>query len=378
MTGGNGDAARARRLHDELPVVDGHNDLPWAIRSRAGGNLEAADPSGPLPRFHSDVTRLRAGGVGAQFWSVYVPSSTPEPLRATREQIRLVRLIAERDPARLAPAVTADDVVAIRRGGRTACLIGAEGGHCIEGSLTGLRELAGAGVRYMTLTHMDTTEWADSATDAPRHGGLSEFGVAVVDEMNRLGMLVDISHVSPDAMRRAVEASATAVIASHSNAYALAPHARNVPDDVLEMVAASGGVVMVTFFPGFLVPAAASTYTSIIEHARALMDRLGDEAAVDGWVASTIREELEPATVADVVDHIEYIARFCGVDHVGIGSDFDGMEAVPAGLEDVSGYPAITEELFARGWEESDVRRVLGENSLRVLREAEEVAATMR
>ncbi len=368
-------AAAARRIHADLPVVDGHNDLPWALRIRAAGDLDAADPRGPLPDFHTDVPRLLTGGVGAQFWSVYVPADIPNPFAETLAQIDLVQRMAARDD-RLVMARTAADVAHIRARGRIACLLGAEGGHSIEGSLEKLATLAGRGVRYMTLTHSDTLPWADSATDDARHGGLTEFGRDVVREMNRLGMLVDLSHVSVGTMRAALEVSAAPVIASHSNAAALAPHPRNIPDDVLAEIGRRGGVVMAVFFPGFVVEATAQTLLEMFDAWRRVRaEKAGDEAAIQDEM-DRIESGLavDRGTVADVVDHIEHIAEVAGVDAVGLGSDFDGMTMTPVGLEDVSCYPAITEELLRRGWGETEIRKVLGENTLRVLASAEREA----
>jgi membrane dipeptidase len=369
----------ARRIHDSLPVVDGHNDLPWMIRTRAGGSLEEADPRRRLDRFHTDFPRLLEGGVGVQFWSVYVPAWTPGPLEATHRQIDLVE-----EMTALAPDMTAlaDDAAAaqrIRDGGRVAGIPGAEGGHCIEGSLDALAGLRRRGVRYMTLTHADTTDWADSATDTARHGGLTAFGERVIAEMNALGMLVDVSHVSVDTMRRAVEVSRAPVIASHSSAFALAAHPRNVPDGIIEAIAAGGGVVMVTFVPAFLVPETAEAALDMFEERRVLRagfapdDEEGYEAAVQERYGDL---DIDRGSVADVVDHIEHVARVGGVDAVGIGSDFDGTEITPVGLDDASAYPAITSGLLERGWEEGDIRKVLGGNALRVLSIADEMQAS--
>jgi membrane dipeptidase len=360
-------AETAARIHADLPVVDGHNDLAWALRIRAGGDLEAADPCAPLTGYHTDTPRLVAGGVGAQFWSVYVPAWNVSPFESTVGQIELVRAFTQRC-SKLEEAATAGEVAAIRRRGHTASLLGAEGGHCIENSLDALRRLRRLGVRYLTLTHADTIDWADSATDEARHGGLTGFGEEVVREMNRIGMIVDISHVSPDTMRHALMLSERPVMASHSGALALASHPRNVPDDVLELVAANGGVVMVNFYPAFVTQGAAVHGVERFALARELQERLGDDAAVEAELARLLAEDPYPAvTVAEVVDHIEYIAGVAGIDHVGLGSDFDGIDATPVGLEDVSTYPAITVELLKRDWTETAIRQVLGENVLRVL-----------
>jgi membrane dipeptidase len=364
----------ARHIHADLPVVDGHNDLPWEIRTRARGSLDDADPSGHLEGFHTDFPRLLAGGVGVQFWSVYVPTWSRQPLRDTHRQIDLVEEMCRRAPDLTEQARDADHADAIRATGRVAGLMGAEGGHSIEGSLDALAGLRERGVSYMTLTHADTTDWADSATDAARHGGLSAFGEDVVREMNRLGMMVDISHVSADTMRRAIEVSRSPVIASHSSVYALAPHPRNVPDDVLRMVGATGGVVMIAFVPAFVVASTARLALDMFDEARRLRagfapdDEEGFRVARKAQVEA---REIERGTVADVVAHVEYVAEVAGVDHVGLGSDFDGVDLVPEGLDDVSCYPAITAELLRRGWEEPEVRKVLGANAMRVLRAAE-------
>lgn len=358
---------RARRIHADLPVVDGHNDLPWALRVRAGSDLDRSNPCEHLNGYHTDVPRLAAGGVGAQFWSVFVPAWDPTPLRTTIEQIDLVRRVTDRCD-RLAHADSAADVAVARAQGLTASLMGAEGGHSIENSLAALRTLRILGVRYMTLTHADTIDWADSATDNARHGGLTSFGEKVVREMNRIGMIVDISHVSADTMRHALSVSDAPVMASHSSAFTLAPHPRNVPDDVLELVRANNGVVMVNFYPPFVSRAGAEQAASMFSVQRGLKERLGADTAVEEEMNRLIEKDPYPeVAVSDVVGHIEYIAEAAGVDHVGIGSDFDGIEVTPIGLEDVSTYPAITVELLNRGWSEPDVRKVLGENALRVL-----------
>jgi membrane dipeptidase len=358
---------QARGIHADLPVVDGHNDLPWALRIRADSDLDRADPCDHLDGYHTDVPRLAAGGVGAQFWSVFVPAWDSTPLRTTIEQIDLVRRLTDRCD-RLAHVDSAADVAQARVRGLTASLMGAEGGHSIENSLAALRTLRVLGVRYMTLTHADTIDWADSATDDARHGGLTTFGEEVVREMNRIGMVVDISHVSADTMRHALSVTDRPIMASHSSAFALAPHPRNVPDDVLELVRANSGVVMVNFYPPFVSRAGAEQATGMFAAQRDLKEHLGDDIAVEEEMNRLIKEDPYPdVTVSDVVDHIEYVSEVAGVDHVGIGSDFDGIEVTPIGLEDVSTYPAITIELLRRGWTDANIRKVLGENALRVL-----------
>lgn len=365
----------ARRIHQSLPIVDGHNDLPWAIRLRADGSLDAADPRDSLPGYHTDLPRMLDGGVGAQFWSVFVPVWSEAPLRTTLEQIDLVhRMIARCSPT-LELALTAADVERIRADGRIACMLGAEGGHSIENSLGALRTLHRLGVRYMTLTHGRNTGWADSATDTAEHRGLTEFGKEVVRTMNAVGMLVDVSHVSAETMRDALAVSTAPIIASHSSAYALAAHPRNVPDDVLTAIADNGGVVMVNFFSGFVVESSARKVQAMFAEAMRLHEELADDLAVDAEIARReAADPMERGTVGDVVDHIEHVAGISGIDHVGIGSDFDGVHVLPEGLEDVSCYPAITAELLSRGWQEADIRKVLGDNVLRVLAAAEQVA----
>lgn len=377
---GSTDAAivrTARRLHADLPVVDGHNDLPWALRTKADRSLEAADPGRRLDDFHTDLPRMLTGGVGGQFWSVFVPAWVERPLAETHRQIDLVEEMSNRAPGLTALAASAAEVASIRTSGRIAGLIGAEGGHCIENDLAAIEGLYERGVRYLTLTHAATTDWADSATDVARHGGLTDFGRAVVEVLNRIGMLVDVSHVSADTMRDAIAASRAPVIASHSSAFALAPHPRNLPDDVLEMLAATGGVAMVTFVPPFLVEESALAAIEMFDEMRELRSQFAPDDEL-GYAAAA--RDLQPGhgvdngTVSDVVDHIEHITRLAGVESVGIGGDFDGVDQLPEGLEDVSRYPAITEELLQRGWSEADIRKVLGENALRVLEMAEEVA----
>jgi membrane dipeptidase len=370
-------AERAAEIHRSLPVVDGHNDLPWEIRTQADGSLKVADPRTRLDGYHSDLPRMLEGGVGVQFWSVFVPAWTTGPLAATHRQIDLVEEMSRFAPDLTALADTAEAARQIRDGGRIAGFMGVEGGHAMENDLGALSLLHQRGVRYMTLTHGDTIDWADSATDEERHGGLTDFGREVVHEMNRIGMLVDVSHVSADTMRQAVAASRSPVIASHSSAFALAPHPRNVPDDVIEMIAARGGVVMVTFVPAFLVHETALLDLDMFEQNRRLRTQFAPDDEAGFSAASReleLSREVAVGSVTDVADHIEYIARLGGVDHVGIGSDFDGVDLLPEGLHDVTTYPAISKELLERGWAESDLRKVLGENALRALATAEEMA----
>jgi membrane dipeptidase len=362
-------------------IFDGHNDLAWELRQRVRYDFDALDVAldQSASGLHTDLPRLRAGGVGAQYWSVYVPCEPngEAAVSATLEQIDAVRRLVARHPAHLALATSADSVERARSEGRIASLMGAEGGHSINCSLGTLRMLYELGVRYLTLTHTLNTPWADSATDEPVVGGLSPFGHEVVREMNRLGMLVDLSHVAPSTMHAALDTSVAPAFFSHSSARALCDHPRNVPDDVLTRVRDSGGVVMVTFVPGFLT-----------EEGRGWMAEMGDavdrlsETYPDGsaewyaaradWIRANPRP---PCTVADVADHVEYVRQVAGVDHVGIGGDFDGCQSLPDGLADVSGYPALLTELAARGWPEADLGKLAWHNALRVLRDTESVAA---
>jgi membrane dipeptidase len=368
----------ALRMHRAAPVIDGHNDLPWELRQKHQSLLSAVDLRERQPTMQTDIPRLRQGGVGAQFWSAYVPSDTARTGGATRqtlEQIDLIHRIVRQYPDVFEMASTADDVERIRAAGKIASLIGVEGGHSIENSLGVLRSFYELGARYMTLTHADTLDWADAATDAARHGGLSLFGIEVVREMNRLGMLVDISHVSVDTMKAALRATKAPVIASHSSAFAIAQHPRNVPDEVLVLVKQNRGVVMVNFFSGFVVPESAQVMADMFAAHRQLRAKYSDDAefkkAVVAWQEA---HPIAAGTVHDVVDHIEHIMRVAGPAHVGLGSDFDGVTKVPAQLEDVSCYPYITQELLNRGHSPEVIQKILGGNVLRALREAEQVA----
>jgi len=347
--------ARAKRILAETPLIDGHNDLPWAIREyeAAPRNVAAYDLRKATPG-HTDIDRLRKGMVGAQFWSVYIPFRSVEEgaAKVQLEQIDIARQIFDRYPDVFQPAYSASDIERAFGAGRIASLIGIEGGHAIENSLGALRAYYALGVRYMTLTHSGTTDWADAATDSARHDGLTEFGKEVVREMNRLGMLVDLSHVAPATMHDALDVSEAPVIFSHSSARAVTDHPRNVPDDVLRRLPKNGGIVMVTFVPGF-----------INEKVRTWKRGSGPEPK---------------ATLADVVAHIEHIRKVAGIDHIGIGGDFDGIDSTPVGLEDVSAYPALFAELARRGWSDEDLRKLAGENLLRVMRQAEAVARRLQ
>ena len=377
---------RARQLLDEVPLIDGHNDLPWEYRKRVKNHLDQIDLEAGTaqldPPMHTDIPRLRRGGVGGQFWSVYVPVEVPgaEAVQATLEQIDDVHRLAERYPGTFEVARTADDVVRIHQGGRIASLIGMEGGHCLHNSLAALRQLYQAGARYMTITHSKNTDWADSATDAPRHGGLTRFGEEVVREMNRLGMLVDLSHVSPQAMQKAIAVSAAPVIFSHSSARALVDHPRDVPDDVLRLLPGNGGVVMVTFVPSFVSEEVrAWNAREDAEEARLKALYPGDPERVKRELDDWRRQHPAPrATLEQVADHVEHVRKTAGIDHVGIGSDFDGITSVPLGLESVADYPALFAELLRRGWTGEEVKKLAGLNVLRVLREAERVALRLK
>jgi membrane dipeptidase len=365
---------QAMKIHREALVFDGHNDLPWKLREKADPFFKKFDITRDQPSLHTDIPRLRAGNVGAQFWSAYVPADTAKKgtaVKQTLEQIDTIHRLVAAYPDTFALALTADDVGRIRKQGKIASLIGVEGGHSIDNSLGVLRMMHALGVRYMTLTHSDTLDWADSATDEPRHGGLTPFGEQVVREMNRLGMLVDISHVSADTMRHVLRISKAPVIASHSSAFALAEHPRNVPDDVLKLLAKNGGVIMVNFYSGFITPEGARASLKAVDVYRDLRKRYTRESDVAEAFKQWRSENPLPAgSIHDVVDHIEHIINVAGIDHVGLGSDYDGIGSTPAQLEDVSTYPRITQELLNRGYDREAIHKILGGNILRVLREA--------
>jgi membrane dipeptidase len=392
-------AARVERVLKATPLIDGHNDLPWGIRDHFGsadGVDLRADTAG-LPRppdapedwapLMTDIPRLRKGHVGGQFWSVWVPSSMAgaTAVKTTLEQIDLVHVMVSRYPDDMAMASTADDVLRARKAGRIAALIGIEGGHQIDNSLPALRQMYALGARYMTLTHGQNNDWADSATDTPRHHGLTAFGRAVVHEMNRLGMLVDLSHVSPETMKAALAASAAPVIFSHSGARALDDHPRDVPDDVLALVARNRGIVMVNFAPSYVSP----------EVARWEADRAAEQTRYNAppfaglYIGQPERakaalaewERAHPApvaTIAMVADHIEHIRDVAGIDCVGIGSDFDGIPSTPSGLDGVDKYPALFVELARRGWDDASLAKLAAGNILRVMREAETAAKRLQ
>lgn len=344
---------QALDIHHSGMLFDGHNDLPWQMKIQGQSSFDVLDISKQRPELHTDIVRLRAGGVKAQFWSVYVSASTDttgDALLQTMEQIDVVHRMVRRYPETFELADTADDIERIVKAGKIASMLGIEGGYSIQESLPILRRLYGQGCRYMTLTHSKSLAWADSATDEPRtKNGLSPFGEEVIREMNRLGMLIDLSHVSVATMKRSLEVSKAPVIFSHSSARAINDHSRNVNDEVLRLTAKNGGVVMVNFYSGFITP-----------------------------TAQLKKDSKDLGTLSDVVDHIEHIIKVAGSDHVGIGSDFDGVPRLPVGLEDVSTYPRITRELLNRGHDRKTIHKILGGNIMRVLREAEEVGASFK
>jgi membrane dipeptidase len=382
MATGDETLGRARELLRRAPVVDGHNDVLWELRTKVGNDLDRLDLAKPCPDLMTDIPRIREGGLGGQFWSVYVPSDLPgdTAVTATLEQIDAFHRMVERYADAFVQARTADDVERAAAAGRVASMVGVEGGQSIGGSLGALRMLARLGAGYMTLTHNHNTAWADSATDRPVHGGLTRFGEEVVREMNRLGVLVDLSHVSADTMRHAIEVSEAPVIFSHSSARALCGVPRNVPDDVLERVRDTGGVVMVTFVPMFLVPEGEPMAAA----ARAEAERLADEHPDDPDAAREVMEAwydshpMPPATMSDVADHVDHVRKVAGIDHIGIGSDFDGASSMPEGLEDVAAYPNLFAELLARGYGDDDLAKIARGNVLRVMREAERTAERLQ
>jgi membrane dipeptidase len=374
---------RARSLHKQVPLVDGHNDYPWALRETdPARDFSSADITGSVPKLMTDIPRLRQGGVGGQFWSVYVPSSMQgqEAVRATLEQIDIVHRMVRRWPNVFQLVRTASEVERAFKNGRIASMIGMEGGHSIDNSLATLRMMHALGAGYMTLTHSANVPWADSATDKPALGGLSRFGEEVVREMNWLGMLVDLSHVSPDTMEDAIRVSEAPVIFSHSSARAIADVPRNVPDHILQMLPKNGGIVMVTFVPGFISQ-------EVVDHGRRAAEQLqalraqfpNNEAYVQAGIDRWRVQNPEPrATLQQVADHIDHIRKVAGIDHIGLGGDFDGITTVVQGLEDVSKYPDLTAELLRRGYSEQDIKKILGLNILRVMRQVERVSAELQ
>ena len=373
---------RARKLLRSVPLIDGHNDLAWEIRESKTAPMDvAAYDLRTRTAGHTDLERLKAGQVGAQFWSIYVPGEVKDSgyARIQLEQFDIARRFIARYPERLALALTAADIEREFKRGRVASLLGMEGGHVIENSLGTLRSYYDLGARYMTLTHNVTLDWADAALDSTRHDGLTDFGREVVREMNRLGMLVDLSHVSPATMSDALDVTQAPVIFSHSSARALTEHPRNVPDSILQRLPKNGGVVMVTFVPAFVSNEVAQYEKRETEENKRISAEVADTAEVsrrmEQWSAANPRPQ---ATLAQVADHIEHVRKVAGVDHVGLGSDFDGITNVPVGLEDVSTFPQLFAELIRRGWSDDDLRKLAGRNVLRVLREAERTSERLR
>ena len=372
---------QARQILREVPLIDGHNDLPWEVRISFGFSLDSANIGQPQPRLMTDIPRLRAGLVGGQFWSTYTPSAFEGrgAARAGMEQVDIVHRLVAKYPETFELARTADDVVRIHRAGKIASLNGLEGGHMMENSLAVLRDFARLGVNYLTLTHSRNTAWADAATDSMVHRGLTPFGEEVVREMNRLGMLVDLSHASDSTMWDVLRVTQAPVIYSHSSSRHFTPHPRNVPDDILQAVAKNRGVVMVNYVTSFIYRPTYDHGQRQDAYQRSLRQRGLDSAAVRD--SMRVRNQRNPAPRPDltvVADHIEHIRGVAGVDHVGIGSDLDGIDETPVGLEDVSTYPALVAELLKRGWTSDDVKKVVGLNVLRVMRQAEAVAARLQ
>ena len=367
---------RARRLHREVPMIDTHNDLPEMIHERVKGDFSKMDPDGKLD-IDTDIPRLKAGLVGGQFFAAYVPAAYMEKGAAkyALEEIDIIKRFTARSPS-LQWATTADGIMAAHRNGKIASLIGIEGGYAIENSLGLLRIYYELGVRYMTLTHSATHAWADAATDAPKHGGLSPFGEEVVREMNRLGMMVDISHVSDATMLDAIRVSRAPVIYSHSSARALADHVRNVPDSILALMKQNGGVVMVNIFPGFINQTAAKQTAKVLDKMKEFAAQFPNDPdkANKAWSDWFEAQPMEPGTLNEVADHVDHIVKVAGIDHVGIGADFGSLTVHPKGLDDVSRYPWLTAELLRRGWSDENVKKFLGLNILRVMRAVEKAA----
>lgn len=375
--------ARARAILTEAPLIDTHNDLPTMLIEKYAGEVDKVDLTRPQLELCADLPRLREGRIGAQFWSVWVDSKHMKTGTSLHEALRefdvLHGLLARYPDLEL--ALTADDIERIHRSGRIASLIGVEGGHMVEDSLAVLRVFASLGARYMTLTHWDTLAWADAATDRAEHQGLTEFGESVVREMNRVGMLVDLSHVSPDTMRDALRVSRAPAIFSHSNAHAVQPHPRNVPDDVLRLLPKNGGVVHVNFIRDFVAKDAAEWTTRKDAVAEELRARLDDEQEVGKRLTEWSRQNPQPrGSIAAVADHVDHIRKVAGIDHIGIGADFydDGRSSMAEGLENVTRYPYLFAELLRRGYSDDDLRKIAGRNLLRAMREMERVAKELR
>jgi membrane dipeptidase len=373
---------RAKKLLRSTPLIDGHNDLPWTIRERKDAPRDvAAYDLRKTTEGHTDFDRLAKGFVGAQFWSIYLPGDIKDSgfAKVQLEQFDIARRVIARYPDRLQLALTANDIERSFKRRRVGSLLGMEGGHAIENSLGALRSYYDLGARYMTLTHNVTLDWADAALDSARHNGLTEFGREVVREMNRLGMLVDLSHVSPATMSDALDVTASPVIFSHSAARALTDHGRNVPDSILKRLPRNGGVVMVTFVPAFVSPEVALWEAQAKEQTEAIKEAVSDtveqQRRFDEWKATHPRPS---ATLTQVADHIEHVRKVAGSDYVGIGSDFDGIDTTPVGLEDVSRFPDLFAELIRRGWSDADLKKLAGQNLLRALRAAEATAARLQ
>ncbi len=367
---------RAKKLTESAIVFDGHNDLPWRLRKDGDVKFETLDLAKRLATGHTDIPRARQGGLKAQFWSVYIPTDQADPARSVVEQIDIVKRMVEKYPNDFELALTADDVERIAKSGKIASLLGMEGGVAIENSLAQLRAFAALGVRYMTLTHNTSLDWADSATGSAKNGGLSPFGERVVKEMNRVGMFIDISHVSPETMDDVLRISKAPIIASHSGAYAVASHPRNVPDDILRRLPKNGGVVMVVFYPSFIVPNRAKAFAEArVDLKKTFPVEAEFDKAFDQWIKD---HPMPRGSVKDIADHIDHIVKVAGIDHVGIGSDYDGISETPLGMEDVSCYPRLTDELLTRGYKDDDIRKILGGNVIRALRQAGKVANELR
>ncbi len=372
---------KARKIHERGFVWDGHNDLPWAARERNDIRFEKTDLWNE-PKLHTDIPRLRVGNVGAQFWSVYVPSKTRQEgtaFQTTMEQIDCVYTMIRKYPDVFEIALTSNDVERIRKSGKIASLIGVEGGHSIENSLGKLKELFSRGARYMTLTHGNTLDWADAATDNSQSDGLSPFGEEVVREMNRMGMLVDLSHVSPATMSDALNITKAPIIFSHSSAMTIADHPRNVPDDILFRVKENGGLVMINFYSGFVVPESAKNLKDMMGARRAIDKEFGSDtdAGKKAMLIWKANHPTIPGNIAVVIEHIDHVVKTAGIDHVGLGGDFDGVDMLPKGLEDVSKYPAITELLLRKGYSETDIHKIMSGNMMRVLKACEAAKASL-
>jgi membrane dipeptidase len=373
----------AAAIHREALLIDGHNDLPYELRDKGGLSFRNIDLMKPQKQFHTDIERLKKGNVGAQFWSAYVAASLGKKgtaVRTTLEQIDVIHEMVRRYPDTFEFANGTADIIRIRKAAKIACLIGVEGGHSIENSISVLRMYQKLGVRYMTLTHSESLDWADSCSDVAKANGLTEFGEEVVLEMNRLGMMVDLSHVSDATMKAAIKVSKAPVIFSHSSARAVANHPRNVPDDVLRLVKENRGIVMINFFSGFVVPEGARAMNKMFEVARDLKKQYPDDEAkfkeaMRAWAKDN---DYPPGDVYMIVDHIDHVVKIAGIDHVGLGSDFDGVPKLPKQMNDVSCYPFITQVMLDRGYTKEQIHKVLGGNLMRVFGEVEKVAIQMR